>query len=155
MRYIQVFLIVSLFWLLLSGHFTALMLFFGAVSALIVTGFVRGMDRADGVPHMLRIGPRLLRYLAWLGWEVVLSNIDLVRRIWNPALPIRPTWQRLDTKVETPLEKTIYANSITLTPGTLTTDVQEDYFMVHSLSPDSLEDLRKGDMERRVRELGV
>jgi multicomponent Na+:H+ antiporter subunit E len=155
MRYLQVLLIVSLFWLVLSGHFTLLLLSFGLLSALIVTWFVRGMDRADGVPNTLRIGPRLLRYLAWLAWEVVLANVDLVRRIWDPALPVRPTWQRLDTRVSTPLEKTIYANSITLTPGTLTTDVQEDHFMVHSLSPEGLEELRKGDMERRIRELGV
>jgi len=88
-------------------------------------------------------------------WQVVLSNIDLVRRIWDPTLPIRPTWQRLDIKVTSPLAKTLYANSITLTPGTLTTDVREDHFMVHSLSPDGIEDLRKGGMEEQILRLGI
>ncbi|MEJ2321564.1 MAG: Na+/H+ antiporter subunit E [Gammaproteobacteria bacterium] len=64
-------------------------------------------------------------------------------------------WQRLDTSVSTPLEKTLYANSITLTPGTLTTDVREDHFMIHSLSPEGIEELRKGEMEKRIRRLGV
>jgi multicomponent Na+:H+ antiporter subunit E len=88
-------------------------------------------------------------------WQVVLSNIDVARRIWNPALPIRPCWQRLDTTVSTPLEKTFYANSITLTPGTLTTDVREDHFMIHSLTPEGIEELRKGEMEKRIRRLGI
>ncbi|MBT8430031.1 MAG: Na+/H+ antiporter subunit E, partial [Gammaproteobacteria bacterium] len=83
------------------------------------------------------------------------SNIDLVRRIWDPTLPIRPTWQRLDVKVTSALAKTLYANSITLTPGTLTTDVKEDHFMVHSLSPDGIDELRKGEMERQIQRLRI
>jgi multicomponent Na+:H+ antiporter subunit E len=96
-----------------------------------------------------------MRYFGWLLWQVVLSNIDVARRIWNPSLPIRPTWQRLDTEVTTPLEKTLYANSITLTPGTLTTDVREDHFMIHSLTPEGIEELRKGEMERRIKRLRI
>jgi multicomponent Na+:H+ antiporter subunit E len=96
-----------------------------------------------------------MRYFVWLLWQVVMSNIDVARRIWDPSLPIRPSWQRLDTGVSTPLEKTLYANSITLTPGTLTTDVHEDHFMIHSLTPEGIEELRKGEMEARIKRLGV
>ena len=99
--------------------------------------------------------PRLLNYLLWLMWQVVLSNIDLARRIWDPTLPIRPTWQRLDITVTSSLAKTLYANSITLTPGTLTTDVKDDHFMVHSLSPDGIDELRKGEMEKQIQRLGI
>lgn len=155
MRYIRSSLFIAVVWLLLSGHYTALILSFGAVSSLIVVWFMWRMDRVDedlGVPPMR---PRVLYYLLWLMWQVVLSNIDLVRRIWDPALPIRPTWQRLDIKVTSSLAKTLYANSITLTPGTLTTDVREDHFMVHSLSPDGIEDLRKGGMEKQIQRLGI
>ena len=155
MRYIRSSLFIAVVWLLLSGHYTALILSFGAVSSLIVVWFMWRMDRVDedlGVPPMR---PRVLYYLLWLMWQVVLSNIDLVRRIWDPTLPIRPTWQRLDIKVTSSLAKTLYANSITLTPGTLTTDVREDHFMVHSLSPDGIEDLRKGGMEEQIQRLGI
>ena len=155
MRYIRSSLFIAVVWLLLSGHYTALILSFGAVSSLIVVWFMWRMDRVDedlGVPPMR---PRVLYYLVWLMWQVVLSNIDLVRRIWDPALPIRPTWQRLDIKVTSSLAKTLYANSITLTPGTLTTDVREDHFMVHSLTPDGIEDLRKGGMEEQIQRMGV
>ena len=155
MRYFQSSLFVAVVWLLLSGHYSALILSFGAVSLLIVIWFMWRMDRVDGELGVLPLRPRLLYYLSWLMWQVVLSNIDLARRIWDPTLPIRPTWQRLDIKVTSTLAKTLYANSITLTPGTLTTDVREDHFMVHSLSPDGIEDLRKGGMEEQIQRLGI
>jgi multicomponent Na+:H+ antiporter subunit E len=125
------------------------------LSSLLVTLLVIRMDKNDREPVIFRPGIRIMRYFGWLLWQVVLSNIDVARRIWNPSLPIRPSWERLDTKVSTPLEKTLYANSITLTPGTLTTDVREDHFMIHSLTPEAIEELRKGEMERRIRRLGV
>jgi len=155
MRYIRSSLFVAVVWLLLSGHYTALILSFGAVSLLIVIWFMWRMDRVDEELGVLPMRPRVLYYLLWLMWQVVLSNIDLVRRIWDPTLPIWPTWQRLDIKVTSSLAKTLYANSITLTPGTLTTDVREDHFMVHSLSPDGIEDLRKGGMEEQIQRLGI
>ena len=155
MRYIRSSLFVAVVWLLLSGHYTALILSFGAVSVLIVIWFMWRMERVDEKLDVLPMRPRVLYYLLWLMWQVVLSNIDLVRRIWDPTLPIRPTWQRLDIKVTSSLAKTLYANSITLTPGTLTTNVREDHFMVHSLSPDGIEDLRKGGMEEQIQRLGI
>lgn len=155
MHYLIILVSLFLFWLLLSGHGELLILGFGILSALIVTLLLRKMDRIDTEIIAFRPGLRVIHYFGWLLWQVVLSNIDVARRIWNPALPIRPCWQRLDTSVSTPLEKTLYANSITLTPGTLTTDVREDHFMIHSLTPEGIEELRKGEMEERIRRLGV
>ncbi len=153
MHYIGSALIVAIIWLLLSGHYTLLILSLGVLSVLTVTWFVWRMDRVDGELAVLPLRPRLLYYLLWLMWQVVLANIDVVRRIWDPSLPIRPTWQRLDIKVSSPLATMIYANSITLTPGTLTTDVREDHFMVHSLTADGIEELRKGGMEKQIQRL--
>lgn len=155
MHYLIILVSLFLFWLLLSGHGELLILGFGILSALIVTLLLRKMDRIDREIIAFTPGLRVIHYFGWLLWQVVLSNIDVARRIWNPALPIRPCWQRLDTSVSTPLEKTLYANSITLTPGTLTTDVREDHFMIHSLTPEGIEELRKGEMEKRIRRLGV
>lgn len=155
MRYIRSALFLVIIWLLLSGHYTTLILSLGILSVLTVTWFVWRMDRVDGELAVLPMRPRLLYYLLWLMWQVVLSNIDLVRRIWDPSLPIRPTWQRLDIKVTSPLGKMLYANSITLTPGTLTTDVRQDHFMVHSLTSDGIDELRKGGMESQIQRLGI
>jgi len=155
MRYIRSALVIAAIWLLLSGHYTTLILSLGVLSVLAVTWFVWRMDRVDGELGVLPMRPRLLNYLLWLMWQVVLSNIDVVRRIWDPTLPIRPTWQRLDIKVTSPLAKMLYANSITLTPGTLTTDVREDHFMVHSLTSEGIDELRKGKMEKQIQRLRI
>ena len=155
MWYLFLACVLLVFWLVLSGHFTALLVGFGLLSVALVTWFVRRMDRVDGQPCAIRPSARLIGYLAWLIGEVVKANIDLARRIWHPALPIEPSWSRLDTRVETSLERTLYANSITLTPGTLTTDVADDHLMIHALSREGIEELRAGEMERRIRRLGI
>jgi multicomponent Na+:H+ antiporter subunit E len=147
--------VLSVFWLLLSGHYTPLLLALGLASVLLVVWFQRRMDRIDQEPIRLRPSFGLLLYFGWLFWSVIKANIDLARRIWDPKLPVEPLWTRLDTQVTTPLEKTLYANSITLTPGTLTTDVRDDHFMIHALSQEGIDELREGEMERRIRRLGL
>ena len=155
MRNVPILIALSSLWLLLSGHFTPLLISLGLASVLLVVWFLRRMDRVDHEPITLRPGPGLLGCLVWWLWSVVKANIDLARRIWDPRLPVNPVWARLDTSVETPVEKTLYANSITLTPGTLTTDVRDDHFVIHALSQEGVDELREGEMERRVRRLGL
>lgn len=155
MYYLFASIALALFWLILSGHFSILLLSFGVVSVLLVVWFLRRMDRADREPNTLYPTPSLLAYVGWLLWQVVKANVDLARRIWHPKLPIDPNWSRLDIDMRSPLQKTLYANSITLTPGTLTTDVNEDHFMIHALSHEGMEDLRRGEMERRIRKLDL
>ena len=143
------------FWLLLSGYFSPLLLALGLVSVLGVTFIVRRMDSIDGEPNLVEVSASGLRYGGWLIWAVVKSNIDVARRIWHPALPIRPTWARIDVGLTSPRQITLYANSITLTPGTLTTDVEDGHFLVHALSEDGIDDLRGGEMEKQVARSGV
>ena len=155
MHYLLVAITLYLFWLLLSGHFTLFFLVLGGLSVALVVWLLRRMDRTDGRPITLHPSLGLFGYAGWLLKCVVQSNIDVATRIWDPALPIRPSWGRLDTKVSSSLEKTLYANSITLTPGTLTTDVRDDHFLVHSLTQEGIAELREGEMERRIRRLGI
>lgn len=155
MRSLPIVAVLGVFWLLLSGHFTPLLLVLGLASVVLVVWFVQRMDAVDHEPIQLHPSPRLLGYLAWLLWSVVKANIDVARRVWDPQLPVHPVWARLDTRVKTPVEITLYANSITLTPGTLTTDVRDDYFLIHALSQDGVDDLRDGEMERRILRLGL
>jgi multicomponent Na+:H+ antiporter subunit E len=155
MRNVPILTVLGVLWLLLSGHFTPLLISLGLASVLLVVWFLRRMDRVDQEPIMLRPGLGLFGYLVWLLWSVVKANIDLARRIWDPRLPVNPVWARLGTRVATPVEKTLYANSITLTPGTLTTDVRDDHFVIHALSQEGVDELREGEMERRIRRLGL
>lgn len=155
MRYVVAAIILAVFWIALSGYYTPLLLSLGAVSVAVSIWFLYRMDRVDREPSHLVPSAGLFAYFVWLLWCVIKSNIDVARRIWSPSLPVSPVWARLETEVETPLEKTLYANSITLTPGTLTTDVREDYFLVHALTQDGVDELREGEMQRRIRRLGI
>ena len=155
MRYLLAICVLYLFWLILSGHFTVLLLGLGVLSVSLVVWLLRRMDQVDGECETLYPSVAIASYGGWLSWSVVKSNIDVTRRIWDPRLPIDPNWSRLNVDLTTPLSTTLYANSITLTPGTLTADVQPGHFLVHSLSSESIDDLREGDMERRIRALGI
>ncbi|MCP4093064.1 MAG: Na+/H+ antiporter subunit E [Planctomycetes bacterium] len=155
MYYLVLTVALYLFWVLLSGHYTALLLGLGAASVLLVVWFLRRMDRVDGEASFTRISPGLFGYFGWLMMAVVKANIDVVKRIWAPNLPISPTWTRLETEINTPLKKTLYANSITLTPGTLTTNARRDHLWVHCLTQDNAKELRAGEMEGRIRKLNL
>ena len=144
-----------LFWIILSGHFTLLFLFFAVVSVSLVIYLLYRMDKVDHEPAYIPLSFRLLKYAFWLMHSVIQSNIDVVKRIWNPKLPISPQWERVPVKLQTARSKTLYANSITLTPGTLTTEIKGDYFLVHSLSKKSLEELKQGEMEKQIQRLEI
>ncbi len=154
-RYWLTAVALVLFWLLLSGHYTSLLLSLGGAAVLLVLWIVRRADHVDQTPVVLVPTWRLLRYLLWLARMVVESNIDVARRIWNPKLPISPRWERIPHRLDSPLKTTLYANSITLTPGTLTADIGEGYFLVHGLTEQGITDLRDGEMERRVEASGI
>ncbi len=154
-RNLQALLVLGGIWLLLSGHFTPLLLLLGGASVALVIWFLRRMDRTDQEPIELRPGLGLVLYLLWLLWCVIKANVDLARRVLDPKLPIHPVWARLDTRVKRPAETTLYANSITLTPGTLTTDVGEDHFLIHAVSQEGFDELREGEMERRILKLDL
>ncbi|WP_207062968.1 Na+/H+ antiporter subunit E [Motiliproteus sp. SC1-56] len=154
MYYPAIAVTLYLFWLVLSGHFSGFFLLLGAISSLLVLFCLRRMDRVDRSPGFVPPAPGLFAYGAWLLWSVVRSNIDVARRIWDPSLPIDPQWRPLKVALTKPFGRALYANSITLTPGTLTTDVHPGHFNIHCLSEAAMEELEEGEMERRIRRLG-
>jgi multicomponent Na+:H+ antiporter subunit E len=155
MRMITLVTALAAFWLLLSGHYTTWVNSLGALSVLLVSYIVLRMDHTDSRPVSLRLGWRLLKYFAWLFGQVISANIAVARRILQPQMPIEPVWEKVDVKVDSPLQKTLYANSVTLTPDTLTMHIDDEHFLVHALWPESIEGLREGDMQRRVQETGI
>jgi multicomponent Na+:H+ antiporter subunit E len=140
-------------WLLLSGHYTPLLLLLGTVSTLLVVLLTTRADLIDREIQPVLIKPSVLLYWAWLGREIVKSSIDVSRRILNPTLPISPTIFTLRATQKTELGRVTYANSITLVPGTVTVDVEEDLFTVHALTQEIAADLKRGEMNRRVCEV--
>jgi multicomponent Na+:H+ antiporter subunit E len=138
-------------WLLLSGHYGPLLLSVGLLSVALVVTITARMQAVD--PALTRCSIRAWRYWPWLALEVVKANIDVGRRILAPRMDISPRFFRLKAGQKTDLGKVIYANSITLTPGTVTVDVSGEELLVHALTREAAAALEEGEMDRRVREL--
>ena len=148
-------LVLACVWVLLSGILSPLLLGFGLASSLAVAWLAARADRRDGepIPFALRLG-RLARYLLWLAWEIVKANVDVSRRILSPSLPIAPAVRWLPASQHSELGRVVYADSITLTPGTLSIDLTDEWVEVHALNEESLDALARGlDMDDRVSRL--
>ncbi|NBC15355.1 MAG: cation transporter [Gammaproteobacteria bacterium] len=150
--FLLLFSALGAFWLLLSGHWHhQLLLALGAASALLAAWVGVRMERRDTGAYSLGMLLRLPRYLAWLVAAIVRANIDVVNRIWYPDThPIHPVAGRLPSSQGTDLGKTIYANSITLTPGTVAIEIGDDDVFVHALTREGFDELAAGEMDRRV-----
>jgi len=143
-------LILFVFWLLLSGFFTGFLVSVGALAAIAIVALGRRMDVIDQEGHPVHLSWRVFGYWPWLFKEIAKSAWDVSRIIVDPALPIRPTMVRVRTSQKTVVGVVTYANSITLTPGTLSVDVKRDEILVHALTPEGAEALLEGEMDRRV-----
>lgn len=137
-------------WLMLSGHYTPLLLGFGVASCVLVVLISARMDVVDREGHPIHLGLRALTYWPWLLVEIVKANIDVAKRIVDPKLPISPTMVRVRASQKTEVGRVIYANSITLTPGTVSVELEDDMIEVHALTAEGAAALEEGEMDRRV-----
>lgn len=138
-------------WLLLSGLFTPLLLTLGAVSSVFVAWIAQRMGLLTPEPGSTWLRPlRCLAYMPWLAWQVAKANADVALRILVPSKGISPRVFRVPSTQASDLARTVYANSITLTPGTISIDVGADEITVHALSRQGAEDLASGEMGERV-----
>jgi multicomponent Na+:H+ antiporter subunit E len=137
-------------WILWSGYFTPLLLGLGALSCVLVVYLSNRMHLFDKDVYALRLSLRLFRFWAWLAGEIVRSSLDVARVVLSPRLPISPTVVELDSTSAHPVDLAILGNSITLTPGTLTLNIEGQRLTVHALTRQGAEQLLAGEMDRRV-----
>ncbi len=135
------------FWLLLSGHFEPLVLGLGVASAAAVAWVNRDFEV---IADVLRAGPRFVPYVGWLLKEIVLANLQVARIVLDPRLPIDPVVVRYRAPLSTDLALTTLGNSITLTPGTITVDVEGREVTVHALTRAGADGVLEGSMARRI-----
>jgi multicomponent Na+:H+ antiporter subunit E len=150
---LQLFVLVAALWLLWSGHYDPLLLTLGAGSVTLVVWLCRRMQIVDREIAPFHTAGAAVRYLPWLAWEVITSSLHVMRRVLDPKLPIDPQTVRVLAGQKTDLGRVTYANSITLTPGTLTIDAVDDHFTVHAIDDDCAGGLRQGSMDRKVSDL--
>jgi multicomponent Na+:H+ antiporter subunit E len=144
---------LSILWLLLSGYFTEpLLLALGLASVLLVVIIVHRMEVLDPEGHPVHLGPRALLYWPWLIKEILLANIDVGKAIlrFRGAAAV-PTVFTVRASQRSDLGRVIYANSITLTPGTVSVDIEDDTILVHAITEDGARDVASGGMDRMVK----
>lgn len=153
MRQISLVIVLCLFWVALSGHYTPLLLTIGLVSIGLCVFAARRMRIVDPEGHPIEWAIGLATYLPWLVAEIGRSAWALARIILDPRLPISPAMTVVKASQRTSVGIATFANSITLTPGTITVAVSGNDLTVHSIVRAGARDLEGGEMDRRVRAL--
>lgn len=140
-HFFVLFLILFGIWTILSGKLDAKHLTIGLVTSLVVTLLTLKLLQLPGARdnqkyYMAFDFPvfNFLLYFVWLFWEIVKANIDVALIVLNPKLPIDPQMVTFKKAMDNPLAHVTLANSITLTPGTVTVDVIDDLYVVHAIT---------------------
>lgn len=147
---ISLTLTLFLLWLGLSGHFEMLLLLIGVASILLVVFLAARMEVIDHESHPIHLTTRLFRFWAYLSREIVLANIDVIKRILTPGKSISPQLITLPLPQKSDLGRVIYANAITLTPGTVSVQLNSNTITVHALAKETADALATGEMASKV-----
>lgn len=150
MRTLSLAIATFCFWLALSGHYTPFLISVGFISVLVVIYLSSRMGLIDAEGHPIHLAPAAITYIPWLIFEILKSAWSVTKVIISPSLPISPTMTVVRASQRTTAGMATYANSITLTPGTITVAVRGDKFTVHALESAGADDLEAGGMDKRV-----
>lgn len=136
-------------WLILSGYFDhKLLLTLGCISIALVIYLCARMKILDdeAVPY---VHGKALGYFVWLGKEIVRANMTVVKAVMSPKMEISPSVLKVPMPHETDEGRTVFANSITLTPGTVSVDIEPDGIIVHALLDEMTSQSGFADMAAR------
>lgn len=148
------------FWMALSGRTETKFVVYGIITALVTTHITYPLllvPNKDGSKRYFVFGaslPKFIVYFLWLMWQLVLANIDVLLATTSQELEIDPKVVRFYFKVDNPMASVILANSITLTPGTVTLNVTDDgLYEIHALTKGAAEGVLDGSMQKKVADL--
>ena len=145
--------LMILLWLVLSGHYTPLLLWFGVISCTFVVFLAWNGNFFNGEIKPEQLFVKVPVYWIWLGGEILKSNIATAKAIWMNKFDPELFSVTATQKNENGLAN--YANSITLTPGTVTVSINENIFLVHALTAEMGDDARSGTMDEKVTKLAL
>ncbi len=138
------------FWLALSGHYTPMLIGIGLACSILCVLAAKRVGALDEEAHPTHLFVPALTYFPWLTWEIAKSTWSVTKIILHPKLPISPTMTVVKASQRTSVGIVTYANSITLTPGTITAQLKGDHLTVHALVRDAADELERGGMDQRV-----
>ncbi len=143
-----------IFWILLSGEFTFILITSGVVASLIVAYLSHDIfvGKADLKTETGRVF-KFIVYIPWLLWEIILANVEIAYLVLNPKPLIDPQLVRFKNNLKTDLGVVTLAHSITLTPGTVTVEANREEFVIHAIWQKSADGIIGGEMQRKVKKI--
>lgn len=151
MRNVSAFILLFVFWLALSGHYTPFLISCGVVVSLLAVWVATHMKSNDNEGMPIQVFAQTPIYFPWLIVEIAKSAWTVARIVLHPRLPISPVMTVVRASQKSTTGMATYANSITLTPGTVTTDVRGKLLTVYALTRLGADDVEGGQMDARVR----
>lgn len=149
-RALSLGLTLAVLWALLSGHTSAFIVTLGVLSVLLVVYLAHRKDVADHEGHPQHLFRLVFLYWPWLFWEIAKSSIAVSKLILKNPMPISPCVVEVTASQASEAGRVTYANSITLTPGTVTLSMDGPRMAIHAITRGMGEDLKGGDMDRRI-----
>ena len=137
--------ILVVVWLLLSGIYEPLMLSFGLISILISLLLTKRMLRIDQEQFTFFVTVSLIKFLAQLFYKVIISNYDVTLRVLG-IRPVQSTFITIEVPFDNDVARVLYANAITLTPGSASIALSDHTLLVHTISEQGAQDLAQGDI---------
>lgn len=143
--------LLFVFWLILSGHLDPLLLGLGAASVALTVFLMKRMNILDHESFPTHLFLRFPAFLFYIFREIVKANIDVLKRIMTLSdKSISPQMVEIQLPQKTDLGRVIYANSITLTPGTVSVELSKNKIIVHALTKEAADDLSTGIMAKAI-----
>lgn len=148
-------LLLFSFWLLLTYTFDLFSIIVGFVVVLMVLWFNRSLliNEHESDLYSVKSSFQLIKFLFVLVKEIIIANIQVAKIVLDPKMPIQASFFHYPIKLKKPMNQVIYANAITLTPGTLTVDTKDDYFVIHALTDSARDGLYGSDFEKAANQL--
>ena len=152
------FVLLFLFWILLSGRYQLKYLLIGVGACAVVTYLTNDLlynprsrkTNTSGAGFALSCALRLIAYIPWLVWAIIKANIQVALIIMKPQMPIDPGFLKFKTQLTRKISLVTLANSITLTPGTITVDLKDDTYIIHAIVRGAASDLESGLMQNKA-----
>lgn len=154
------FIVLFAFWMVMSGRTETKFIVYGILTAAVVSWITYPLllvPNKDGSKRYFVFGasiPKFIGYFFWLMWQLVLANVDVLLATTSQEMAIDPKIVRFYFRADNPMATVVLANSITLTPGTVTVNVTDDgLYEIHALTPGAASGVLDGSMQKKVAEL--
>ncbi len=153
MKYLATFLVLFTIYILLAGFYVQELMLGGIVSLVLTFILAKLVNYTIDYRFPVKLLVFIFAYLPIFTWQLVLSNIDVAKRVLSPKIPLNPGFVKIKTDLKGDFAKLTLANSITLTPGTLSVDINDDYIYVHTVdvkgkTPEENREIISGKFEK-------